>query len=82
MNTKNILPFRVLALLDTALAALLYRALLWLDGLVIGPHHVRQPDAEPPHSPTEPEPVEFDTRMSNEEWIEAAITEALRKAKK
>jgi hypothetical protein len=44
------------------------------------PH--RQPDAEPPHSPTVDEPVEFSTRMSNEEWIEAVIAEALRKANK
>jgi hypothetical protein len=41
------------------------------------PHRCDAGDA--PHSPAEAEPVEFDTRMSNEEWIEAAITDALRK---
>ena len=68
----RILPYRILALLDTAIAALLYRVALWLDGLVIGPHVVRCDAGDAPHSPAEP-----DDRLDF-----AVIAEALRKANK
>ena len=67
MNNKSPLPYRLLALLDTALAALLYRVALWLDGVVIGPHHVTDchTDSTPP--------------LDDDRLDFTAITETLRK---
>lgn len=67
-------------LLASALGALsgVLLILYLLDRLPLGPHAVRCDGGE--GTPPPDEPVEFDTRMSNEEWVNAVITEALRKA--
>lgn len=71
--TRSPLPLRLLALLHTALAALLYRLLCWLDGVPgSGADCGGTATASPPSE-------EFDTRMDSWQWAEAQIAELYRK---